>query len=292
VQSVTSVFRTIDSTLGYRTDNGLPPTQAAAEASIAWARQVQPAAIRSLVAEDNRRLRVRVAVRGAGFREIARLAGRAERLGRQLMPEVHVEAGGVYPLVGRAIGRIVDSQLHGLAFCLLSLAAVMSLGLWSARAGLLAQIPNLIPVVLMMGLVAWTRRHIDSDMLALPMIALGLAVDDTIHFLHRFRHERACGAAVPAALTGAFQSAGRAIVISTIVLGGGLLPLAWSPVLSLSMLGTYLVAGLAGAVVADLLCLPALLQLQWIRFPAAQPTGCTVLGRENRVRLSESSPAR
>jgi hypothetical protein len=50
------------------------------------------------------------------------------------------------------------------------------------------------------------------------------------------------------------------------VLGGGLLPLALSPVLSLSMLGTYLVAGLAGALAADLLCLPALLQLRWIRF--------------------------
>jgi hypothetical protein len=266
VRSVNSVFRTVDSAVGYQTDNGLPPSQAAAEASIAWARQIQPAVIGALVPADGQGLRIQVAVRGAGFREIADLADRAVRLGQELMPGVQVEAGGVYPLVGRAIGRIVDSQVQGLAFCVISIGVIMSLGLWSLRVGLLSQIPNVIPVVLMMGLIAVTRRHIDSDMLALPMIALGLAVDDTIHFLHRFRDERASGAEVPAAIEETYRSTGRAIIISTIVLGGGLLPLALSPVLSLSMLGTYLVAGLAGALAADLLCLPALLQLRWIRF--------------------------
>jgi len=107
-------------------------------------------------------------------------------------------------------------------------------------------------------------------MLGLPMIALGLAVDDTIHFLHRYRGELIRGVAKREALDTVFNSAGRAIIISTVVLAGGLLPLAFSPVLSLWMMGTYLVVGILSAVVADLLLLPAMIQLDWIRFGTVQ----------------------
>ena len=57
-------------------------------------------------------------------------------------------------------------------------------------------------------LLAWTQSHIDSDMLGLPMIALGLAVDDTIHFLHRYRGELIRGVAKREALDTVFQFGG------------------------------------------------------------------------------------
>jgi predicted RND superfamily exporter protein len=123
----------------------------------------------------------------------------------------------------------------------------------------------------MMGIVACTQDHIDTDMLGLPMIALGLVVDDTVHFLHRYREYLRQGLGERDAIQATFGATGRAIVVSTVVLAGGLLPFALSSTLSLWMLGTYLVAGLLAAAVADLLVLPAMIQLGWMSDRAYRP---------------------
>lgn len=266
VASITALYRAIDSAVWYGSESGLPPSRAAAEASIAWAGTMEPAIVRGLISESRDQLRVRVAVNATGFRQVARMAERAVMLARKtLSPQITVEAGGNYPLIGRVIGEVVESQIHGLGFCIGSLCAIMIVGFRSFRVGILSQIPNVIPVICMMGLVACTQAHIDSDMLGLPMIALGLVVDDTIHFLHRYRECLRQGRGERDTIQATFSATGRAMFVSTLVLSGGLLPLALSSTLSLWMLGTYLVAGLLAAAVADLLVLPAMVQLGWMR---------------------------
>ena len=98
------------------------------------------------------------------------------------------------------------------------------------------------------------------------MIALGIAVDDTIHFLHRYRVELTRASDPDQAIRAVFHSCGRAIIISTVALGVALAPLAFAVTISLSMLGTYLVVAFFGALVADLLCLPAMIHLGIIRY--------------------------
>jgi predicted RND superfamily exporter protein len=266
VASITALYRAVDSAVWYRTESGLPPSRPTAEASIAWASTMEPSAVQGLISEGRDQLRVRVAVTATGFRQVASMADRAAALARKtLSPRIEVEAGGNYPLIGHAVGEVVDSQIRGLGFCIASLCGLMILGFGSFRLGILSQIPNLIPVVCMMGIVAVAQTHIDTDMLGLPMIALGLVVDDTVHFLHRYREFQRQGLGERDALEATFRATGRAIIVSTLVLTGGLLPLALSSTLSLWMLGTYLVGGLLGAVVADLLVLPAMIHLGWMR---------------------------
>jgi hypothetical protein len=93
------------------------------------------------------------------------------------------------------------------------------------------------------------------------IISLGLAVDDTIHFLHRYDIERRRSANVRDALERTFNYTGSAIIRTTVILGCGLLPFAFSSYLSIRFMGTYLVFVLGCAVLADLLLLPALVLL-------------------------------
>jgi predicted RND superfamily exporter protein len=272
VASITALYRAVDTTVWYGTESGLPPSRTAAEASIAWAGTMEPSAVRRLISEGRDQLRVRVAVSATGFRQVARMADRAAELAQEtLSPQITIEAGGNYPLIGRVIGEVVESQIRGLGFCMASLCGIMILGFRSFRVGILSQIPNAIPVICMMGIVACTQAHIDTDMLGLPMIALGLVVDDTVHFLHRYREYLRQGLGERDAIQATFGATGRAIVVSTVVLAGGLLPFALSSTLSLWMLGTYLVAGLLAAAVADLLVLPAMIQLGWMSDRAYRP---------------------
>jgi len=159
VRGVTSIYRAIDSAIWYRTESGLPPTFAAARASVDWARQMQESNVRSVINDTRNQIRVRVMVNATGFREVARLSESAERLARErLDPQITVEAGGSYWLIGRVIGDIVRSQTRGLGFCVASLFVIMMLGLRSLRVGLLAQLPNVLPAITMMGSVAWTQQ--------------------------------------------------------------------------------------------------------------------------------------
>ena len=265
ITSVVTLYDAIDEGIGYKTKSGLPPSATSARASVRWMRAMLPGFTRAVTNNEGTELHVRVMVTSMGFRAIHRLAEHLEsRIAAHVPDGVSVKWGGTYPLVGSIVTDIIYSQIRGFGFCILSLTVIMIWGLRSFRMGVVSQIPNLIPVILMLGVVAATRRQIDSDMLGLPMIALGLAVDDTIHFLHRFQHARAQSESIPEAVDHVFASAGRSIVVSTVALCVGLIPLAFSSFLSLWMLGTYLVAGLAGAVIADLLCLPAMIHLGWL----------------------------
>ncbi|MDC0936525.1 MMPL family transporter [Pirellulales bacterium] len=285
--SITALYRAVDTAVWYRTESGLPPSRAAAEASIAWAGTMEPSAVRGLISEGRDQLRVRVAVSATGFRQVAQMADHAAELARKtLSSQITVETGGNYPLIGRVIGEVVESQIRGLGFCIASLCGIMIVGFRSFRVGTLSQIPNGIPVICMMGIVACTQAHIDTDMLGLPMIALGLVVDDTVHFLHRYRESLRRGLGERDAIQATFRATGRAVLVSTMVLAGGLLPLALSSTLSLSMLGTYLVAGLLSAVVADLLVLPAMIQLGWMRDRADRP----FLGRMPAEGMTSTNP--
>ncbi len=91
-------------------------------------------------------------------------------------------------------------------------------------------------------------------------------MDDTIHFLMRFRLESLKGIGKTEALERTFDFSGRAIVITTVILGLGFAPFAFSEYYSIWMMGTLLPMTLFAALAADLLLVPALAQVGWLRF--------------------------
>ena len=141
----------------------------------------------------------------------------------------------------------------------------MAIGMRSLKTSMLAQFPNMLPVALILGFLALSLNIVDIDMLGLPTVALGLAVDDTIHFLHRYRIELAKLDDRSQALDRTFALSGQAILQTTVILCVGLLPFALGSFVTIWILGTFLVVTLLLAVMADLLLLPALIKVGLIK---------------------------
>lgn len=154
-----------------------------------------------------------------------------------------------------------------LLFSFVAIALVMMIGLRSLRNGALSMLPNVLPLAFLGGYVGLTRERADSDMMIVAMIAIGIAVDDTIHYMMRFRIESQRTSDVVAAARETFHFAGRAIVITTVILVAGFAPLIMSDYYTFFMFGTLLPLTLVAALAADLFLTPALTALGWIRYP-------------------------
>lgn len=262
VSSITAVFQLVDNLLGSNSDRRVPETKEEAAATVAFLHGIEPEVVDGLVAPGAGLLRVGVQVTSTRIMEVAGLADRLTRTARECLPsDVTVTASGFYVVVGRAARVILLSQIQGFALCFACVMIVITLGIRSLRLGLIAVAPNVLPLALLGGILALMSKTIDTDMLGVAIVSFGLAVDDTIHFLHRYDIERRRSPSRYAAVEATFHYTGSAIIRTTVILGCGLLPFAFSNYLSIRFLGTYLVFVLGFAVLADLLLLPALVLL-------------------------------
>jgi len=229
---------------------------------------------------DEERLTVRMTVRlsGPGMVRTADLGKEIARQGRELFgPSVDVSPGGLTYLFGDWIGFIVDGQKQGLlfAFFATTLMMIVALRLWGA--GLLSMIPNALPILVLGGVVGWTWDSVDSDTIMVAMIAIGIGVDDTIHFTTRLRMEAARTNDLFRAMQRTFNFTGRAIIMTSIILCLGFAPFATSAYFTTKIMGTLLPMTLLVALVADLLLLPALIEVGVIRIPLGGDTGSSQL---------------
>ncbi|MDP7038087.1 MAG: efflux RND transporter permease subunit [Myxococcota bacterium] len=181
-------------------------------------------------------------------------------------PNVHLEPTGIMYLIGGWLDNIVDGQKHGLLFTLISVALMMMIAFRSVRIGLWSMLPNIFPVLFLGALLAFMYDDIDSDTLVLGALAIGIGVDDTIHFLMRYRIEMQHGATSSQAISRAFSYSGRAILMTSLVLGLGFFPYVLSEYYSTYVFGAYLPVVFVAALLADLLLAPALITLGCISY--------------------------
>jgi predicted RND superfamily exporter protein len=125
--------------------------------------------------------------------------------------------------------------------------------------GALAMIPNLLPMIVLFGLMGLFGVALDAGTALVAPIALGIAVDDTIHFLHEFTAGRREGLAPLEASQRAGLRVGRAIVTTSATLAAGFLAMLVSRFQSMANIGLLSAACIAAAFVAELLVLPALI---------------------------------
>ena len=125
-------------------------------------------------------------------------------------------------------------------------------------------IPNMLPLLVLWGWIGLTMESVDTDVLIIAIIAIGIGVDDTIHFLMRYRVEREA-AQDEQAVRGAFGFAGRGIVMTTVILVLGFAPCIASGYMTMHLLGTMLPLSLVVALAGDLLLAPAMIRLGWMK---------------------------
>jgi len=214
---------------------------------------------------DRRVARLGVRLEGERMRESYETAVELAALaGEHLPPEVQVKPSGLLYLGGDWLDDIVAGQKRGLIFTFITVTLMMILALRSLRGGLGSMIPNALPLLALGAWLGFATDIADSDTIIVAMLAIGIGVDDTIHFLMRYRIELQRNPDRAAALKRCFDFAGRAIVMTTVTLAIGFAPMAASRYLSLAMLGTLLPGTLVVALLADLFLVPAMAQVGWL----------------------------
>lgn len=185
------------------------------------------------------------------------------RLAREHVPPgAQVEAAGYLPLYVTMMDYIVDSQVSSFAVAFVVVFVLIGLLFRSARIATLSLLPNLLPLFAMLGLMGWAGIRLDVATVTITAIVLGIAVDDTIHYLFRYRAElAAANGDHAAAAVATARGAGPAIVATTVVLCAGFLVLAFASVKSIAYFGLLSAFALGIALVGDLVVLPALMAL-------------------------------
>ncbi len=186
---------------------------------------------------------------------------------RRLIPEGSgkVEAtGSVYTLV-TTVSRIIGDLMTSFGTAFLIISVIMVILLRSVPLGLVAMVPNLAPILMIMGLMGYVDIPIDLNNLLIASIAIGVAVDDTIHYLHHFRviHDRTGN--VELAVRRAARHSGRAMASTTVVLMVGFFVYQGSQMANIQRFGLLIGLTCALALLNDLILAPALLRTLYRR---------------------------
>lgn len=177
------------------------------------------------------------------------------------VPASHLSADftGIMPLIETVQEMILNDLTRSFGTALLLISLVMILVVRSLSTALIAMIPNMFPVVAAFGLMGWLEIPIDIGSVMTASVALGIAVDDTIHFLASYRRRYAETRDSEAAVHDAIQHCGRAMLQTTIICGLGLLVFAGSGFIPTQHFGLMMCGLLVAALAGDVLLLPALL---------------------------------
>ena len=173
---------------------------------------------------------------------------------------MHTSATGAQVMFAYVAERNVNSMISGNILAILAIGLVMVMALRSFRLGLLSLVPNTLPILTTFGTWALLVGTVGFSVAAVGAVSLGIVVDDTVHFLTKYRRARIeRGATTAEAVRYAFETVGMAVVINTIILAAGFAVLAMSTFKLNADMGLLTALAIVFALVLDFLLLPALL---------------------------------
>ncbi len=188
-----------------------------------------------------------------------------ERAGPRILSSMQglaeVQLTGAVALIARTSKATAESLIQSYTLALILITPLMILLIGSLRAGLVSMVPNLIPILTTLGLMVILRIELDLFTMLGACIAIGLAVDDSIHFIHSFRLNLEETGDVERAIEMTMESTGRALLFTSVVLAAGFVVLALSSMSNLGYLGGLTAFSIMVAFILDVTVTPALLVL-------------------------------
>ncbi len=185
-----------------------------------------------------------------------------EQGGRQAkaLPAAEVSVTGSMYLLSKASIAIPRDMRRSIALASLLIALVFFVWFRSVTIALIGIGANLLPVLTYFGFMTLAGITLNTGTAVIASIALGIAVDDTIHFLTRYQERRKSEGAADAARA-TVRTAGRAMLFTTVATACGFLVLTLSSFTPLVALGWLTAATMVSAFLADTVVLPAMLSL-------------------------------
>ena len=192
-------------------------------------------------------------------RQLARQMAAVQRLAQRVLgPAATVEPAGYPPLYAAITQYVTSSQISSLLW---SFAVVLGL-VWalvrSLRLALLTVLPNLFPVLVVLGYMGWAGIALDTATASIAAIVLSLSVDDTVHFIHHYRRQRRqLGPA--AARLATITHVGPAIVLTGAILFSGYAFMTLGSLKTVQLFGLLTAISIVGAMFGELIIFPLLL---------------------------------
>jgi hypothetical protein len=142
--------------------------------------------------------------------------------------DITVRLTGALVLHASTTRAIVTGQIQSLALAAGLIGLLLSLLFRSVKIGLILMLPNVFPILVLFGLMGVSGTILSPSTSVIAALALGLAVDDTVHFMTRFRAAARTLPDQAQALSHTMQMVGRPICYTSLILGVGLLTLSAS----------------------------------------------------------------
>jgi len=179
---------------------------------------------------------------------------------KRMFPDSEVMVVGTIPQFMKMIQYVTKGQVVSFGIAMLIIAVLMMIVFGSVKTGLIALIPNVTPALVIGGIMGFFDIPLDySTVLIMPMI-LGLAVDDTIHFINHTRLEFTRTRNYRESILKSIRSVGVALIFTTLVLSGNFLSYMSSEVRFYFFLGVLAISGMFSALFADFFITPQLFQ--------------------------------
>ena len=172
-----------------------------------------------------------------------------------------IQCTGLMSLMVRAIVAAIYSMAKSyvIAFVVITLLMILLIGDW--KIGLLSMIPNLLPIIITMGCMGLAKIPLDINSLMIGSIALGIVVDDTVHFMYNFQRYYLKTADPYLAIEKTLLGTGRALLITSLVLCTGFFILLSASLNNFVIFGFFTGVTILIALLADFILVPALMLL-------------------------------
>lgn len=215
----------------------------------------------NIVAKDSMSCRLTGKIRDVGGLKIREANYNLDSyLKENINPEIlSIRLTGTAVLIDKNNATLATNLIFGLVLAFAVIALVVGFMFKSIKISLLSLVPNVLPLLLVTSVMWLGDIDLKISTSLIFTLAFGIAVDDTIHLLSKYKLERKKGRTHLYALKRSYLSSGKAIIVTTLILVGGFLTLLFSSFTSTFYMGLLVSFTLIGALTLDLMIMPIII---------------------------------
>jgi len=168
---------------------------------------------------------------------------------------------GEYVIFGHLVSSLMEDQAATFATAAAGILVMMMLAFRSMWLGLVALVPNALPIIIVLGTMGWIGLPVNIATAMIASVSMGMAVDSSIHYIYGFRRHMQAGVMAAEAIRLTHASVGRAVVFANLAILVGFSVLCLSNFVPTIHFGILVGVAMFGGLMGNLFVLPLLLKL-------------------------------
>ena len=273
VGSVTAVYKSINQMYGNNNPAAykLPESEKKFDQYKRMVEKVPQMGMNVLVSKDEKKTRITSRIFDLGADSIKVFGNRLDNWIEANTDEsiIKIKRTGTGVIIDKNAEYIRRNLLQGLGVAILIVSVLMALLFQNVKMLIISLVPNIIPLILAGALLGYLGIELEAGVSIVFAVIFGIAVDDTIHFLSKFKLARNKGLNIEEALKITFLETGKAICLTTVILFFGFLVMLFSIHPPSVTIGLLISLTLFSALIADLTLIP--LMIRWLIKDDANP---------------------